>query len=121
MSLTAYILAGYKPTFRGTATVYRIDDRDPQPEPPVVITEEVKAQISPASYDHMIGKKVANISSIIACIRNGINSQPAIHKATGISQGTISIRLAVLEAAGDVIVNRKRCPWAYSLPPEDAA
>lgn len=117
MSLTAYLLSGRKPTFHGHATIYRVDDRDPpEPEPEVEITEELKAAISPASYDHMIGKKLANIKAILNCITAGINTQPAIHKATAISQGTISIRLGAMEADREIVVNRKTSPWTYSIP-----
>lgn len=115
MSLTAFLLAGHKPRLYGKSTIYRVEDRDP-PEPTVEITDDIKDQIKAGAYDHMIGKKTANINAMLACIRNGIDTQPAIRRATDISQGTISIRLAGLEKTGDVTVNRKQVPWRYSVP-----
>lgn len=114
MSLTAFLLAGYKPSLTGRATIHRFDDREPaNPEP--IVTEDQKAGICPESYYKTLGKKRAHIMAILNCIAAGINTQPAINVASGISQGTISIRLAALEIGGDVIVNRKTCPWTYAI------
>lgn len=119
MSLISAILSGARPTLPGVPTIYRPEDYRDKPavkEPEVVeLTEEVKHAISPTSYEHMIGQKLANISAITACLRNGIDTQNAIRAATGLSQGTICLRLSDMVTCGEVRVNRDRKPWAYVL------
>lgn len=67
MSLISAILSGARPTLPGVPTIYRPEDYRDKPvvkEPEVLeLTEEVKHAISPTSYEHMIGQKLANTSN----------------------------------------------------------
>lgn len=85
-------------------------------EPEAEIAEAIKAQVSPASYSHMISKKQVNTQRIIDSIKAGANTQQAIRQATGISQGAISTRLTAMEKDDEVRVNRGGFPWIYSIP-----
>lgn len=117
MSLIASILSGAKPSIPGIATIYRVEQyRDkPRFEAEAARLKPARPAFVPKCFDHMLNKKVANQLSIEDCLRNGVNTQLKIHKATKISQGTICIRLAEMVRGKEASVDRSQSPWTYQM------
>ena len=117
MSLISTILTGSKPIINGTATIYLVEEyRDkPRFEAEAARLKPARPAYVPKCFDHMLNKKVANQLAIEDCLRNGVNTQLKIHKATKISQGTICIRLAEMVRGKEASVDRSQSPWTYRL------
>ena len=117
MSLIATLLHKQVPPIHHSARAFKVEEyRDkPRFQKEAELLEKAKPVYVPKNYDHMLNKKIANRKAIEDCLRNGVNTQPAIHAATGISQGTICHRLAEMVYGDELIVDRSTKPWTYQM------
>ena len=117
MSLIATLLHKPVPPIHHSAQKFLVEQyRDkPRFEAEAARLKPARPAFVPKCFDHMLNKKVANQLAIEDCLRNGVNTQLKIHKATKISQSTICVRLAEMVRGKEASVDRSQSPWTYQM------
>lgn len=119
MSQLLATLHGVAPKLSGVATIWRVekyrDKLKAELEEEESLSAEAIEEIKPKCFDHMVSEKLENIRRILACLKNGVNHQVAIRNRTGISQGTVSLRLNDLVKSGEVVVDYSESPRKYRI------
>ena len=120
MSLIATLLHKPVPPIHHSAQKFLVEQyRDkPRFEREAAMLHPARPAFVPKCYDHMLNKKVANRMAIEDCLRNGIDTQMAIHLATNLSQATVCVRLSEMVSAKEAEVDRNYHPLKYSLAGE---